>query len=41
MVGDFTPGHIHWSPPEKITDGKAFDPVSMLQPFPEIRAQLK
>jgi hypothetical protein len=29
MIGDFTPGHIHWSPPEKITDGKAFDPVAV------------
>jgi len=29
MIGDFTPGHIHWSPPEKISDGKAFDPVAV------------
>ena len=39
MVGDFTPGHIHWSPPEKITDGKAFDPVSMLWTTPPVRGR--
>jgi hypothetical protein len=27
MIGDFTPGHVHWSPPEKFASGMAFDPV--------------
>ena len=29
MIGDFTDGHIHWSPPEKFAELKAFDPVAV------------